>query len=85
VCSGWGSEVISCVRESLFMNVTCVPRGTVMFCGQTALFEIVIVVDVELAVHVVLVDGPVFGLELPQAVARPATAANATAAAALLA
>jgi len=82
---GCGSEFISCVRESLFTNVTCVPRGTVMFCGQTALFEIVMVVDVELAVHVVLVDGPVLGLELPQAVARPATAANATAAAALLA
>jgi len=55
-----------------------------MFCGQTALFEIVIVVDVELAVHVVLVDGPVFGLELPQAAVRPATAANAMAAATLL-
>jgi hypothetical protein len=56
-----------------------------MFCGQTALFEIVMVVEVELAVHVLPLDGPMFGLELPQAVARPATAANATAAAALLA
>jgi hypothetical protein len=54
-----------------------------MFCGQTALFEIVMVVDVELAVHVALVDGPVFALELPHALARPTTAANATAAAAL--
>jgi len=34
-------------------------------------------------VHVALVDGPVFALELLQALARPATAANATAAAAL--
>ena len=62
--------------------MTCVPRGTVMFCGQTALFEIVMVVDVELAVHVLLVDGPVFGLELPQAADKLATAANTTAAAA---
>jgi hypothetical protein len=66
------------------MNVTCVPRGTVMFCGQTALFEIVMVVDVELAVHVALVDGPMFALELPQAAVRPATAAKAMAAATLL-
>ena len=42
------------------------------------------VVDVELAVHVALVDGPMFALELPQAAVRPATAANAMAAAALL-
>jgi len=47
--------------------MTCVPRGTVMFCGHTALFEIVMVVDVELAVHVPPVDGPMFALELPQA------------------
>ena len=84
LCSGWGSDVISCVRESLFMNVTCVPRGTVMFWGQTALFEIVMVVDVELAVHVALVDGPVFGLELPHAAEKLATAANTTAAAVLV-
>jgi len=64
--------------------VTCVPRGTVMFCGQTALFEIVMVVDVELAMHVLLVDGPGFGLELPQAAEILATAATATAAAAIL-
>jgi len=49
------------------LNVTCVPRGTVMFCGQTALFEIVIVVDVELAVHVLPVEGPAL-FELPQPV-----------------
>jgi hypothetical protein len=55
-----------------------------MFCGQTALFEIVMVVDVELAVHVALVDGPMFALELPQAAVRPATAAKAMAAATLL-
>jgi hypothetical protein len=64
--------------------VTCVPRGTVMFCGQTALFEIVMVVDVELAVHVAPVDGPIFVLELPQAAEKLATAANTTAAAAFL-
>ena len=60
------------------------PRGTVMFCGQTALFEIVMVVDVELAVHVLPVDGPVFGFELPQAAEKLVTAANSTAAAASL-
>jgi hypothetical protein len=64
--------------------VTCVPRGTVMFCGQTALFEIVMVVDVELAVHVPPVDGPMFGLELPQAADTLATVANTTAATAFL-
>jgi hypothetical protein len=83
LCSGWGSDVISCVRESLFTNVTWVPRGTVMFCGQTALFEIVMVVDMELAVHVLPVDGPVLGLE-PQASEKLATAANTAAAAAFL-
>jgi hypothetical protein len=55
-----------------------------MFCGQTALFEIVMVVDVELAVHVALVDGPVFELELPQAAEKLATAASTAAAAVLL-
>jgi hypothetical protein len=61
--------------------VTCVPRGTVMFWGQTALFEIVMVVDVELAVHVLPVDGPVLGLE-PQAAEKLAAATTTMAAAA---
>jgi len=61
--------------------VTCVPRGTVMFWGQTALFEIVMVVDVELAVHVLPVDGPVLGLE-PQAGEKLAAATTTMAAAA---
>ena len=44
------------------------PRGTVMFCGQTELLEMVIVVDVELAVHVPPVDGPIELVELQVAV-----------------
>ena len=64
------------------MNVTCVPRGTVMFCGQTALFAIVIVVDVGPAVQVPPVDGPVLGLEPPQAAKSAAMAPASTALAA---
>src|ERR1700686_2410558 len=43
VCSGCGSEYISCTRESLLTKVTWAPRATVMFLGLTALFAIVIV------------------------------------------
>jgi hypothetical protein len=50
---------------SSFTNVTCVPRGTVMFCGQTALFAIVIVVEVVGAVHAPGGDGDVVLFELP--------------------
>ena len=81
MCSGCGSEVISCVTESLLTKVTWVPRGTVMFCGHTELFEIVMVVDVELAVHVPPVDGPVVLLELLHAAERAAMTAARIAAA----
>ena len=54
------------------------PRGTVMFCGHAALFEIVMVVDVELAVQVPPVDGPVLGLELPPHAADRAAIATAS-------
>ena len=62
------------------MNVTWVPPGTVMFCGQTALFEIVMVVDVELAVHVPPVDGPLALLLQPAESAAIAAASTAVAA-----
>ena len=63
------------MRVSLLTKVTRVPRGTVMFWGQTELFDIVIVVDVELAVQVD--DGEVLLFELPP----HATAAKAVSAA----
>src|SRR2546423_12388013 len=44
VCSGWGSEFISCARVSLLMKVTWAPRGTVNACGHTALFTMRIAV-----------------------------------------
>src|SRR6266542_7093518 len=68
LCSGCGSEFIVWFLESLLTKVTWVPRGTVMFCGQTELLEMVIVVDVELAVHVPPVDGPIELVELQAAV-----------------
>src|SRR5579864_2827568 len=43
VCSGWGSEYISCGRESLLTKVTWLPLATVMFLGLTASLAIVIV------------------------------------------
>src|SRR5687768_16912165 len=68
VCSGCGSDVISCGRESLLMKVTRVPRATVMDCGHTALLRIRNVVAFGSVEHVRLDDGE---LELP-----PQPAAN---------
>ena len=80
MCSGCGSENISWATESRFTNVTWVPRATVTFCGHTALFAIVIVVDVGPAVQVDVV-GAVELPDLPQAAsaANPTTATAATA------
>ena len=54
------------------MNVTCAPRCTVMFCGQTALLEMMIVVDVVELLQVGVGVGE-FVL-LPQALATMAAA-----------
>src|SRR5262245_10528875 len=43
-CVGCGSEFISCVDESLFMNVTRAPAATVIRCGFTPADVMVIVV-----------------------------------------
>src|SRR5262245_54028327 len=42
-CVGCGSEFISCGRESLLTKMTREPCGTVIRCGLTPLFEIVMV------------------------------------------
>ena len=79
MCSGCGSENISCAVPSWSTNVTCVPRGTVMFCGQTAPLLIVIVVEVDDAVQPPPPDDEVGLLELPHATAKAATAAASAA------
>src|SRR5215475_2865691 len=43
VCSGCGSDAMSCGRVSLLTNRTWLPRGTTTFFGVTALFAMVIV------------------------------------------
>src|SRR5438128_8414463 len=73
VCSGCGSESISWTRESELMNVTWLPRATVMVFGHTWLFMIVMVVGLELAVHVPV--GPVVGELLHDMAAASAAAA----------
>ena len=54
-------DAMSCARESLLTKVTWLPLVIVMFCGLTALFEIVIVV-----VAVVGPVGAVGELVLPE-------------------
>src|SRR6185295_1521920 len=77
VCSGCGSEVISCARESLLMNVTRVPRGTVRLAGQTALFRIRnVVAGFGMVEQVMFADGA--EPELPPQAAVTAAAAAAT-------
>src|SRR5437773_12280621 len=51
VCSGCGSDSMSCSTESWFEKVTCVPRLTVRLCGQTVLFMMTNVVGLERGVH----------------------------------
>jgi hypothetical protein len=70
---------MSWTRESLLMNVTCVPRVTVMLCGDTALLLMVIVFDAGPGLGAVLDDDV-----LPHEMARATTAAEATPAASML-
>src|SRR5471032_3085977 len=77
VCSGCGSESISCVVESEFRIVTCDPRVTVSAIGQTWLFWRTNVFGIELGVHdpvgLVVLDGEL----LPHAITSAITAASA--------
>src|SRR4051812_36181753 len=57
VCSGCGSESMSCTRESELRMVICVPRETVSADGQIVLFWMTRVDGLELGVQAPL--GPV--------------------------
>src|SRR3954471_17826402 len=78
VCSGCGSEFMSCTRESELRIVICVPRLTVSVDGQMVLFWMTSVFGLELGVQAPL--GLVLPLdELPPHAIAPATiAATAT-------
>ena len=70
MCSGCGSEYISCGTVSLLLNVICVPGGTVKFLGLAPVAVIVTVVPPD-------GDGDdVESLEQPPAQANAATPAN---------
>src|SRR6478609_5235567 len=76
VCSGCGSEFMSCTRESELRIVICVPRLTVSVEGQMVLFWMTRVFGLELGVH------PPLGLVLDEELLPPHAIAAAIATAA---
>src|SRR5262249_48704162 len=64
VCSGCGSDCMSCAMTSLLTNVTWLPRGTVIGFGLTPVRAIVIVRFVAVDVVDVLDDVVVGGAEV---------------------